>query len=156
MSAEGPRTAPGGVIVEEVTAVTPEVLEALRALLPELSSSAPPLTEAALEEIAQSPATILLVARRRGGRHHPGVAHAGGVQRPDGPEGVDRGRGRAQPRHGGAGWERRSCSRPTGAPLRPGRAPSTSRRAPREAANRLYVRLGFVRRETNVYRKTLD
>jgi hypothetical protein len=28
-------------------------------------------------------------------------------------------------------------------------------RPDREAANRLYVRLGFVRRETNVYRRTL-
>lgn len=29
-------------------------------------------------------------------------------------------------------------------------------RPSREAANRLYVRLGFVQRETNVYRMTLD
>ena len=59
-------TAPDGVVVDEVTKVTPEVLEALRALVPELSSSAPPLTERALEEIVGSPATVLLVARDAG------------------------------------------------------------------------------------------
>ena len=43
--------------------MTPDVLDALRALVPELSSSAPPLTREALEEIVNSPATVLFVAR---------------------------------------------------------------------------------------------
>lgn len=55
--------APQGIVVDEVTAVTPEVLDALRTLVPELSTSAPPLTETVLEEIVRSPATVLLVAR---------------------------------------------------------------------------------------------
>ena len=63
MSADGTVTAPDDVVVDEVTTVTSEVLEALRELVPELSSSAPPLTNEALEEIVRSPATVLFVAR---------------------------------------------------------------------------------------------
>ena len=63
MSTEGAEMTPQEVVVDEVTAVTPEILDALRTLVPELSASAPPLTETALEEIVRSPATVLLVAR---------------------------------------------------------------------------------------------
>ena len=51
------------VVVEEVTEATPEVVAALRALVPELSSSAPELSDEAVAEIVSSPATVLLVAR---------------------------------------------------------------------------------------------
>ena len=47
----------------EVTTVTPEVVEALAALIPQLSSSAPAPTRAEIDDIAASPATILLLAR---------------------------------------------------------------------------------------------
>src|SRR5579863_6501363 len=66
MGDQGSAAAPNGVVVDEVTSTTTEVLDALRALVPELSSSAPPLTGDALEEIVRSPATVLLVARDAG------------------------------------------------------------------------------------------
>ncbi len=156
MSAEGPTTAPDGVVVEEVTTVTSEVLDALRALVPELSSSAPPLTEVALEGIVQSPATILLVARDAAHGTILGSLTLVVFSAPTGPRAwiedvvVDtatRGRGvgaalvlEANARAGAAG----------------SRTVDLTSRPSREAANRLYVRLGFVRRETNVYRKTLS
>ncbi|HUO47762.1 MAG TPA: GNAT family N-acetyltransferase, partial [Acidimicrobiales bacterium] len=62
MDADAPGDLPPAV-VEEVTATTPEIVEALGALVPELSSSAPPLTAEAVAGIVASPATILFVAR---------------------------------------------------------------------------------------------
>ena len=155
VSADRTEEPAGPVVVEEVTDVTPAVLRALGALVPELSSSAPPLTEAALREIVQSPATVLLVARGDGG------AILGSLtlvvfSAPTGPrawiEDVVvssdlRGRGvgaalvlDALDRAGAAG-----C-----------RTVDLTSRPSREAANRLYVRLGFEQRVTNVYRRSLE
>jgi len=147
---------PGGVVVDEVTDVSPEVLDALRALVPELSTSAPPLTEAALEEIVHSPATVLFVARDGIDGAILGTLTLVVFNAPTGPRAwiedvvvasQTRGRGvgaalmfAAMDRAGAAGSKTIDLtSRPS-----------------REAANRLYVRLGFVRRETNVYRRTLE
>ncbi|MGH9017487.1 MAG: hypothetical protein ACRDY1_07040, partial [Acidimicrobiales bacterium] len=64
-----PLSAPpdGGIEVTEVTSATSEVVDALTALIPQLSSSAPAPTVAELTEIVTSPATVLLVARDGGG-----------------------------------------------------------------------------------------
>jgi ribosomal protein S18 acetylase RimI-like enzyme len=155
MSAEGPETAPDGVVVEEVTEATVDILEALRRLVPELSSSAPPLTTAALEEIVASPATVLFVARDVVDGTILGSLTLVVFSAPTGPRAwiedvvvasATRGRGvgaalvhAANARAGAAG----------------SRTVDLTSRPSREAANRLYVRLGFVQRETNVYRKSL-
>jgi len=156
MPAEGPGPTPADVIVDEITVVTPDVLEALRALLPELSSSAPPLTGEALEDIVNSPATVLFVARDADDGTILGSLTLVVFSAPTGPRAwiedvvvatASRGRGvgaalvhEANRRAGAAG----------------SRTVDLTSRPSREAANRLYLRLGFVRRETNVYRKTLD
>lgn len=156
MSAEGPGTAPDNVVVEEVTTVTPEVLDALRALLPELSSSAPLLTPEALEEIVASPATVLFVARDGADGAILGSLTLVVFSAPTGPRAwiedvvvatETRGRGvgaalvrEANVRAGAAG----------------SRTVDLTSRPSRQAANRLYVRLGFALRQTNVYRKTLE
>jgi ribosomal protein S18 acetylase RimI-like enzyme len=156
MRAEGPGATPADVVVDEITSVTPDVLEALRALLPELSSSAPPLTPEALEDIVQSPATILFVARDAADGTILGSLTLIVFSAPTGPRAwiedvvvasESRGRGvgaalvqEANRRAGAAG----------------SRTVDLTSRPSREAANRLYLRLGFVRRETNVYRKALD
>jgi len=51
-------------------AATPEVVEAFRRLLPQLSSSASPLTRESLADIIAAPHTTVLLARdaRTGGR----------------------------------------------------------------------------------------
>ena len=156
MRDEGNVTTADEVAVDEVTEVTPVVLEALRALVPELSASAPPLTEAALSEIVDSPATALFVARDAADGTILGSLTLVVFSAPTGPRAwiedvvvAPRTRGRGV----GAALVLRAVERAHAAGSRT--VDLTSRPA-RQAANRLYVRLGFVQRETNVYRKALD
>jgi ribosomal protein S18 acetylase RimI-like enzyme len=147
---------PQEVVVDEVTAVTPGIVDALRTLVPELSASAPPLTETALEEIVRSPATVLLVARDGTGGAVLGSLTLVVFTAPTGPRAwiedvvvAPEARGRGV----GAALVVEANARAAAAGSRT--VDLTSRPA-REAANRLYVRLGFDQRQTNVYRKTLD
>ena len=144
------------MVVDEVTKVTPEVLEALRALVPELSTSAPPLTGVALEEIVQSPATVLLVARDDTSGAILGSLTLVVFSAPTGPRAwiedvvvASQTRGRGV----GAALVLAAMER---AGVAGSKTIDLTSRPSREAANRLYVRLGFVQRETNVYRMTLD
>lgn len=148
-------TAPDGVVVDEVTKATPEILAALVALVPELSTSAPPLTAAALEAIVESPATVLLVARDGTRGAILGSLTLVVFSAPTGPRAwiedvvvtpETRGRGV------GAALVLDAMRRAKAAGSRT--VDLTSRPA-RQDANRLYVRLGFALRETNVYRTTL-
>jgi ribosomal protein S18 acetylase RimI-like enzyme len=156
MTADRPGTTSAKLIVEEVTTVTPEVLEALRSLVPELSSSAPPLTEEALDAIVGSPASVLFVARDADAGAILGSLTLVVFNAPTGTRAwiedvvvatETRGRGV------GAALVHEANRR---AAAEGSRTVDLTSRPSREAANRLYVRLGFVRRETNVYRKTLD
>src|SRR4051794_34626199 len=137
-------------LIEIVETVTPEVVEAMRRLLPQLSSSAALLTAEDLAEIVDGPATLLLLARVDG-------AIVGSLtlvlfRLPTGLrawiEDVvvdDAARG-----HGvGAAINRAAIVL---AAERGSRTVDLTSRPSREAANRLYRRLGFVARETNVYR----
>ncbi len=145
-----------GVVVDEVTDVSAEVLDALRALVPELSTSAPPFTEAALAEIVHSPATVLLVARDGIGGAILGTLTLVVFNAPTGPRAwiedvvvASETRGRGV----GAALVFAAMDRADAAGSK---TIDLTSRPSREAANRLYVRLGFVLRETNVYRMTLD
>ena len=142
------------VTVEEVSTVTPEVVEVLGRLVPQLSSSASPPTEAELSQIVAAPGTTLLVARGSDGdvvgsltlvtfRIPTGLrAWIEDVVVDQGWRGV--GVGEALSR---AALAKASASGVRSVEL-------TSRPA-REAANRLYRRLGFEARDTNVYRLTI-
>jgi ribosomal protein S18 acetylase RimI-like enzyme len=139
------------VVVTEVTSATREIVEALAGLIPQLSSSAAVPTSAEIDAIATSPATVLLLARDALG------AIVGSLtlvvfRAPTGPRAwiedvvVDtstRGQGI------GAALVRDALDRAASAGARP--VDLTSRPS-REAANRLYLRLGFEQRATNVYR----
>jgi ribosomal protein S18 acetylase RimI-like enzyme len=138
-------------VVTEVTSVTPEIVEALSALIPQLSSSAPPLTDTDLSDIATSPGTVLLVARDDDGLI-VGSLTLVVFRAPTGPRAwiedvvVDastRGQGI------GAALVGEALDRATSAGAR---TVDLTSRPSRQAANRLYVRLGFAQRETNVYR----
>jgi ribosomal protein S18 acetylase RimI-like enzyme len=143
------------IAVDEVTDVSAELVEAFGRLIPQLSSSSPPTSEAHLREIASSPATALLVARDGDGaivgsltlalfRIPTGLrAWIEDVVVDESARGA--GVGEALNR---AALDR---AREAGA-----RTVDLTSRPSREAANRLYQRLGFVERETNVYRITLD
>ena len=145
----------GAVTVTEVTVVGDEVVDALRDLIPELSTSAPPLTRAEVDRIVASPATVLLIARDQDntvvGSLTLVVFHA-----PTGPrawiEDVV-----VAPRARGAGAGAALVAHALDRAKDEGaRTVDLTSRPSREAANRLYVRLGFERRETNVYRRTLE
>jgi ribosomal protein S18 acetylase RimI-like enzyme len=143
------------VRIEEVTSVDPELVEALRGLIAQLSASAPPPTDADIEEIVDSPSTRLLVARGDDGavvgsltlvqfRIPTGV----GVWIEDvvvDESARGQGTGEALVREG------IRLAEAAGA-----RAVNLTSRPDRAAANRLYRRLGFQRRQTNVYRLELS
>jgi ribosomal protein S18 acetylase RimI-like enzyme len=136
--------------VEIVDDVTPELIEVVPRLMRQLSSSAPPCTADDLREIVGSPATLLFVARVDG--EIVGALTLVLFRLPTGMrawiEDVvvdDAARG-----HGvGAALNEAAIAV---ALERGSRSIDLTSRPSREAANRLYKRLGFVARNTNVYR----
>ena len=139
--------------VHECLAVTDELVDAMQRLIPQLSSSNPPPGRAELEEIVASHATTLFVARDRdrivGALTLVAFRIPTGVRTRIEDVVVDetlRGQ-RVGERLSEAALER---ARSLGA-----RSTDLTSRPSREAANRLYARMGFERRESNVYRYTL-
>jgi ribosomal protein S18 acetylase RimI-like enzyme len=136
--------------VEIVTEVDTELVDAMARLLPQLSRSAPPPTADELREIATSPATVLFVARVEG--RIAGSLTLALFRIPTGLRAwiedvvVD---GDARGSGVGAALNRAALAE---AAARGARTVDLTSRPSREAANRLYQRLGFVARETNVYR----
>lgn len=141
------------VVVEKAAEVTPELAEAFVRLVPQLSSSNPAPTASELAEMISSPATIVFIARVDG--VIAGSLTLAVFRIPTGVrawiedvvvDGSARGHGVGEALNKAALDEARSRGAVT--------VDLTSRPS-REAANRLYQRLGFVARETNVYRYTL-
>ncbi len=137
-------------VIEIAQEATPELVEAMVRLLPQLSSSAPAPTAAELDEIATSPATVLLVARLDG--RIVGSLTLALFRIPTGMRAwiedvvVDE----AARGHGVGDALNRAALEI--AAERGARTVDLTSRPSREAANRLYRRLGFQARETNVYR----
>jgi len=139
--------------VVSATEATDELVEACKRLIPQLSSSNPPPTREELAEIISSPATVLLVARVDG--TIAGILTLATFRIPTGVRAwiedvvVDdsaRGHGVGQALNHTAIEEARKRGAIT--------VDLTSRPS-REAANRLYQRIGFEARSTNVYRYTI-
>lgn len=144
------------VLIEEASSASPDVVEALAALVPQLSSTAPAPSAAEVEEIVESPATVLLVARVEKGGPVVGSLTLVVFRIPTGLRAwiedvvVDdsvRGRGV------GAALTQAALDRAREMGCR--NVDLTSRPS-RQAANRLYQRLGFAARDTNVYRIDLE
>jgi ribosomal protein S18 acetylase RimI-like enzyme len=141
------------VQVTQAREANQELLDALAVLVPQLSSSNPPPTLAQLSEIVAGPATCMFTARLDG--RIVGVLTLATFRIPTGVRAwiedvvVDesaRGHGAGEALNKAALEEARRRGAIT--------VDLTSRPS-REAANRLYQRLGFVARDTNVYRHTL-
>jgi ribosomal protein S18 acetylase RimI-like enzyme len=141
--------------VEAVEQVTPELVGAFERLIPQLSRSSPPPDAERLGAIVASPACTLLVARDQAGTI-VGSLTLVVFPIPTGTRAwiedvvVDeaaRGSGVGAALNQAALDHARSCGAKT--------VDLTSRPS-REAANRLYQRLGFEARDTNVYRYELD
>ncbi len=144
------------LLVEPVYEATEEIVEAMARLVPQLSSSAPAPDLAAVEQIAKDPSNSLLVARSSARGPIVGSLTLVTYRVPTGlhaviedvvVEDAARGRGVGAALVEQAVWLARA---------RGARHVSLTSRPSREAANRLYERAGFVKRETNVYRLDLS
>lgn len=145
-----------GIEVVEVDDVTDDVIEAFTRLVPQLTESAPPPSEADLRAIVTSRATVLFAARDSDDDGRVvGTLTLVLFRIPTGMrawiedvvvDGAARGRGVGEALNRAAlDKAERSGARTVDLTSRPSR----------EAANRLYQRIGFVPRETNVYRYTI-
>jgi len=137
--------------VEKAMEVTDQLMEAMARLIPQLSSSNPAPTREQLEEMLSSPAITLLLARNDMDQIVGSLTLAM-FRIPTGlrawiedviVDGNQRGRGIGELLTRQALMIAREAGATT--------VDLTSRPS-REAANRLYQRIGFERRETNVYR----
>lgn len=142
------------LIVEEATEVSPELIEAFGRLTGQLSRSAPPPGEHELRHIVDSDSTRLLIAKVDGviGGSLTLVLFRipTGVRAMIEDVVVDealRGRGIGE----ALSREALSVAEGHGA-----RTVDLTSRPSREGANRLYQRIGFKLRETNVYRYSFD
>ena len=140
--------------VQAATAVDDELLAAVATLVPQLSSSSPPPGAEALERIVASPDATLFVARD--GDRIVGMLTLITYEIPTAMRAwiedvvVDesaRGQGVA------AALVQAAVDRSSEAGAR---TVDLTSRPDREAANRLYLRMGFEPRVTNVYRRSLD
>lgn len=147
----------GGVAIEvvhDVADVTDKLVDAFARLVPQLSSSSPPPDAGALRQIVASPASILFVARLDGAI--VGTLTLAVFRIPTGlrawiedviTDDAARGNGVASALNRAAIEHARDLGC---------RTVDLTSRPSREAANRLYQKLGFEQRDTNVYRYDLD
>ncbi len=143
------------VLIEVASCVTDELMAAMARLVPQLSSSNPAPTRAELAELVNSPATVLFVARDPERKDEiVGALTLALFRIPTGlrawiedvvVDGAERGRGV------GEALTRAALERAKAAGAK---TVDLTSRPSREAANRLYRRVGFIQRETNVYRYT--
>ena len=138
------------VVVEQATIANAELIEAFQRLIPQLSSSNPPPTQDELAEIIAAPSTVLFIARLD--EHIVGTLTLATFRIPTGVrawiedvvvDSVARGHGVGEALNQAAILE---------AHHRGAITVDLTSRPSREAANRLYQRIGFVARDTNVYR----
>lgn len=141
------------VEVEEVTKVDDELVAAFERLIPQLSSSNPPPTERELAAIVTSRSTVLFVARDRD--QIVGSLSLVLFRIPTGLRAwiedvvVDEA---ARGKGVGEALNRAAIDHAAKAGAK---TVDLTSRPSREAANRLYQRIGFEKRETNVYRYTI-
>ena len=140
--------------IERVRQADEELVAALARLLPQLSAEARPPALAELMEIVATPGTSLLLARDDGGRIAGTLTlvvyrHPAGVDARIEDVVVDES---ARGQGAGEALTREAIRL---AQLAGAQRLNLTSRPHREAAHRLYERLGFFRHDTNVYRLVL-
>jgi ribosomal protein S18 acetylase RimI-like enzyme len=143
------------VPITEATTVSDELVSAFARLVPQLSSSAAPPTRDELETLVASPATKVLLARDDD-EQIVGTLTLVLFRTPTGGRAwiedvvVDE---NARGQGAGEALVERAIRLAAGAGVR---TVDLTSRPSREAANRLYEKIGFRKRETNVYRYEQD
>ncbi|MBV8796340.1 MAG: GNAT family N-acetyltransferase [Hyphomicrobiales bacterium] len=139
--------------IETITAITPSTADSIAALVGQLSSSAKGPTREELEAIVNAPGTVLLAVRQSGSL--VGMLTLVTFAIPTGVRAIIedvvvderyRGQGIAD------ALTKEALVRAEAAGAR---TVDLTSRPSREAANRLYQKLGFQKRDSNVYRYTL-
>ena len=149
---ETPREPSSSVRIERAERVDDELVAAFERLIPQLSSSSPAPSAEQLGEIVSSPDTVLFLARVDG--RILGSLTLAFYRIPTGLKAwiedvvVD-----GDARGSGLGAEL-SLAALAEAKTRGAKDVSLTSRPSRESANRLYQRIGFQARDTNVYRYT--
>jgi ribosomal protein S18 acetylase RimI-like enzyme len=142
---------PPEITITEVDAVSPELVEAFERLLPQLSSSSAPPGGDELAEIVSSSSSVLFVARDPAGTIVGSLTLAH-FRVPTGVRAwiedvvVD------EARRGAGIGEALVAAAKDRATAEGAKSVDLTSRPSREDANRLYQRLGFEARATNVYR----
>jgi ribosomal protein S18 acetylase RimI-like enzyme len=142
---------PADVTVTEVDAVGPELVEAFARLVPQLSSSSPPPGRDELADIVASSSSVLFIARDAEGTIVGSLTLAQ-FRVPTGVKAwiedvvVD------ESRRGAGIGEALVAAAVDRATAQGAKSVDLTSRPSREDANRLYQRLGFEARTTNVYR----
>jgi len=142
------------IAVEAAASVDDDLVAAVGDLIPQLSSTSPPPSKETLARIVADPGATLFVARDEGRvvgmltliTFEIPTAVRAWIEDVVVDEGA-RGQGVA------ASLVQAALER---AQARGARTVDLTSRPDREAANRLYLRMGFETRATNVYRRTLD
>lgn len=142
------------VSVEAAREPSTELLRGLNELLPQLSSSAAPLTMTDVERLVGSDASTLFVARDEG--RLVGALTLVVFTIPTGQRAWIEDVVVAQDARGEGIGEALTRAAMEYARGRGVRTIDLTSRPSREAANALYQKLGFTRRETNVYRMDLE
>jgi ribosomal protein S18 acetylase RimI-like enzyme len=139
--------------VTPVMSASADVLAACHRLIPQLSASSAPISAQEVEEIIESDTTVLFAARSN--QEIVGLLTLAIFRIPTGVRAwiedvvvVDQARGKGV----GDALNRAALAE---AGRRGAKTVDLTSRPSREAANRLYQRLGFKQRETNVYRYDL-
>ncbi len=150
-SSSAPPANTGSVTVSEATAVLPGMVEAFARLVPQLSASSPAPSTEDLEAIVASAASVLLIATDPTGAIVGSLTLAlfrvpTGVRAWIEDVVVDE-----SARGAGAG-EALVMAAVARAEAEGAKSVDLTSRPSREGANRLYLRLGFETRQTNVYR----
>ena len=141
------------VTIEEARVVNEELVDAFALLIPQLSSSSPPPGAAELQQLVDANDSILLIARDpQQDNRIVGTMCLAFYLIPTGLKAwiedvvVD---GSARGRGVGEKMNRHALEL---AQARGAKGVDLTSRPSREAANRLYQRIGFEQRETNIYR----
>ena len=143
------------IVIETAAEATGEVVSSVARMLPLLSSSSPPPSVEEISEIVRSPATTLFIARDGDGGPIVGTLTLAIFRIPTGLRAwIEDVIVAAEARGQGCGelLTRAALDAARGAGAT---TVDLTSRPSREAANRLYRRVGFEARETNVYRFSL-